>query len=83
MDQGFDFYAPDIYITGWKKNSVCVDVRMEEEEEKLFGAGESSIHCMTLPREFLSKRRTVSASVPELEKSLLHKILSRKDKVEK
>lgn len=39
MDQGFDFYAAaDIYITGGKKNSVCVVSRMEEEEEKLFGA---------------------------------------------
>lgn len=49
---------------------------MEEEEEKLFGEGESSIHCMTLPRELsLSKRRTVSASGKRIGKSLcIHKI---------
>ena len=49
---------------------------MEEEEEKLFGEGESSIHCMTLPRE-LSYRNGELCQLPvrELEKSLcIHKI---------
>lgn len=58
---------------------------MEEEEEKLFGEGESSIHCMTLPRE-LSYRNGELCQLPvrELEKVCAYiRFLSRKDKVEK
>ena len=52
------------------------------KEEKLFGAGESSIHCMTLPRE-LSYRNGELCQLPvrELEKSLcIHKISEQERK---
>lgn len=77
--------AADIYITGWKKILFAWMSRMEEEEEKLFGEGESSIHCMTLPRE-LSYRNGELCQLPvrELEKVCAYiRFLSRKDKVEK
>ena len=77
MDQGFDFYAPQTFTSpDGRKILFAWMSRMEEEEEKLFGAGESSIHCMTLPRE-LSYRNGELCQLPvrELEKSLcIHKI---------
>ena len=86
MDQGFDFYAPQTFTSpDGRKILFAWMSRMEEEEEKLFGAGESSIHCMTLPRE-LSYRNGELCQLPvrELEKVCAYiRFLSRKDKVEK
>ena len=77
MDQGFDFYAPQTFTSpDGRKILFAWMSRMEEEEEKLFGEGESSIHCMTLPRE-ISYRNGELCQLPvrELEKSLcIHKI---------
>ncbi|RGG25083.1 glycoside hydrolase family 32 protein [Ruminococcus sp. AF25-17] len=77
MDQGFDFYAPQTFTSlDGRKILLAWMSRMEEEEEKLFGEGESSIHCMTLPRE-LSYRNGELCQLPvrELEKKLcIHKI---------
>lgn len=52
MDAGFDFYAPQTFLSpdgrrilfGWMS-------RMEDEQEKVFSRTEPNIHCMTLPRE--------------------------------
>ena len=77
MDQGFDFYAPQTFTSpDGRKILFAWMSRMEEEEEKLFGEGESRIHCMTLPRE-ISYRNGELCQLPvrELEKSLcIHKI---------
>lgn len=77
LDQGFDFYAPQTFTAPDGRRILFAWMsRMEEEEEKLFGEGESSIHCMTLPRE-LSYRNGELCQLPvrELEKSLcIHKI---------
>lgn len=86
MDQGFDFYAPQTFTSlDGRKILLAWMSRMEEEEEKLFGEGESSIHCMTLPRE-LSYRNGELCQLPvrELEKNYAYiRFLSRKYKVEK
>ena len=77
LDYGLDFYAPQTFTSpDGRKILFAWMSRMEEEEEKLFGEGESSIHCMTLPRE-ISYRNGELCQLPvrELEKSLcIHKI---------
>ena len=56
MDAGFDFYAPQTFLSpdgrrimfGWMS-------RMEAEQEKIFSRTEKNIHCMTMPRELVLK----------------------------
>lgn len=68
LDAGFDFYAPQTFQTpdgrrilfGWMS-------RMEGEEETAFGAEETRIHCLTMPRElFRCGRRLCQRPVREL-----------------
>lgn len=68
LDEGFDFYAPQTFITpdgrrillGWMS-------RMEGEEEASFAAREPRIHCLTMPRElFLRENRLCQRPVREL-----------------
>ena len=54
LDEGFDFYAPQTFLTpdgrrvllGWMS-------RMEGEEETAFAEKEPRVHCLTMPRELL------------------------------
>ncbi len=52
MDAGFDFYAPQTFVSpdgrrilfGWMS-------RMDGEQERVFSETEPNIHCLTMPRE--------------------------------
>lgn len=52
MDAGFDFYAPQTFLSPDGRRILLAWMsRMEEEQEKIFSRTEENIHCMTLPRE--------------------------------
>lgn len=52
MDAGFDFYAPQTFISPDGRRILFAWMsRMEEEQEQVFSKTEPNIHCMTLPRE--------------------------------
>lgn len=52
MDAGFDFYAPQTFLSPDGRRILFAWMsRMEEEQEKVFSRTEPNIHCMTLPRE--------------------------------
>lgn len=69
LDEGFDFYAPQTFLTpdgrrvllGWMS-------RMEGDEEASFAAREPRIHCLTMPRElFLLENRLCQRPVREMQ----------------
>lgn len=69
LDDGFDFYAPQTFLTpdgrrillGWMS-------RMEGDEEVCFAAREPRIHCLTMPRElFLRDNQLCQRPVRELQ----------------
>ena len=52
MDAGFDFYAPQTFLSPDGRRILFAWMsRMGEEQEKVFSRTEANIHCMTLPRE--------------------------------
>lgn len=52
MDAGFDFYAPQTFLSPDGRRILFAWMsRMEEEQEKAFSKTEPNIHCLTLPRE--------------------------------
>ena len=54
MDAGFDFYAPQTFLSPDGRRILFAWMsRMEDEQEKVFAETEPNIHCLTLPRELV------------------------------
>lgn len=52
MDAGFDFYAPQTFLSPDGRRILFAWMsRMKEEQEQVFSKTEPNIHCLTLPRE--------------------------------
>lgn len=68
MDAGFDFYAPQTFLSPDGRRILLAWMsRMEDEQERVFSATEPNIHCMTLPRElFLQGDRLCQKPIREL-----------------
>lgn len=68
MDAGFDFYAPQTFLSPDGRRILFAWMsRMEEEQEKIFSRTEPNIHCLTLPRELsLDGNRLCQKPVREL-----------------
>ena len=68
MDAGFDFYAPQTFLSSDGRRILFAWMsRMEDEQEKVFSATEPNIHCMTLPREiFLHGERLCQKPIQEM-----------------
>lgn len=68
MDAGFDFYAPQTFLSPDGRRILFAWMsRMEEEQEKTFSKTEANIHCMTLPRELsLQGNRLCQKPIREL-----------------
>lgn len=66
LDQGFDFYAPQTFCDGKGRRIMFAWMsRMNEVEERIFGAEEKNIHCLTLPRVLHVKNGRLYQMVPE------------------
>lgn len=56
MDSGFDFYAPQTFLSPDGRRILFAWMsRMENEQERVFSKNEKNIHCLTLPRELSIK----------------------------
>lgn len=68
MDAGFDFYAPQTFLSPDGRRILFAWMsRMENEQEKVFSRTESSIHCLTMPRElFIQDDKLCQKPVREL-----------------
>lgn len=60
MDAGFDFYAPQTFLSPDGRRILFAWMsRMDDEQEKLFSKTEPNIHCMTLPRELALRGKSL------------------------
>lgn len=68
MDAGFDFYAPQTFLSPDGRRILFAWMsRMDDEQEKVFSRTELNIHCMTLPRElFLQEEKLCQKPIREL-----------------
>ena len=68
LDDGFDFYAPQTFLTPDGRRVLLAWMsRMEGEEETAFAAHAPRIHCLTMPRElFLQNGRLCQRPIREL-----------------
>lgn len=56
MDEGFDFYSPQTFLTPDGRRVLLAWMsRMEGEEERAFCENEPRIHCLTMPRELFRR----------------------------
>lgn len=52
LDYGFDFYAPQTFCDNQGRHILLAWMsNMDGEQEKAYGSGCNSVHCMTMPRE--------------------------------
>ena len=69
LDEGFDFYAPQTFLTPDGRRILLAWMsRIEGKEESSFAAHEPRIHCLTMPRElFLCGSRLCQRPIRELQ----------------
>lgn len=84
MDAGFDFYAPQTFLSPDGRRIMFAWMsRMGDEQEKVFSRTEPNIHCMTLPRELsLREEKLCQKPIRELYHLLGQEIAAVREKHE-
>jgi beta-fructofuranosidase len=82
LDYGFDFYAPQTFEDQKGRRILFAWMsKMESKQEELFSKNDSSVHCLTIPRElYVKKGKLYQSPVLELYKLLGGEIpINKKD----